>query len=261
MSSIIDLSITIIYNAVILGLLAFFLTNILQYLKSNEPVLISIDGNIGSGKSTLIEHLKMKFKSNKNISFLEEPVSLWISTIDNENKNILEKFYEDKPRWSYTFQNFAFITRASLLLESIKKNMSYTTSKRNIIISERSVETDKNVFARMLYDDGFMSNLEYIIYKTWYKTLFPEIKVTNVIYVRTLPETAFKRMSSRNRKEESSVSKSYIQIVHKYHDEWLTNNKSNYNICYLDGNKDINEDIMIMDDYYNKILSFINSLS
>ena len=91
MSSIIDLSITIIYNAVILGLFAFFLTNILEYLKSNEPVLISIDGNIGSGKSTLIEHLKMKFKSNKNISFLEEPVSLWISTIDNENKNILEK--------------------------------------------------------------------------------------------------------------------------------------------------------------------------
>lgn len=260
----IDLLLTSVYNVIQFGLAILIFINIQQYLNSNEPILISIDGNIGSGKSTLIDFLKNKCKNDKNISFLEEPVNLWISTIDNENKNILERFYEDKTRWSYTFQNFAFITRATILLNSIKQNITSKFSKRKIIISERSVETDKNVFAKMLYDDGFMTNLEYIIYKTWYKTLFPEIKVKNVIYVRTFPETAYKRMLNRNRKEESSVPKAYIQMVHKYHDTWLTDNDSGYNICYLDGNKDMDDNKdndKIMNDHYDKIKVFIKSVN
>ena len=170
-------------------------------------------------------------------------------------------FYEDKNRWSYIFQNFAFITRATILLKAIKKNSTNIFSKKNIIISERSVETDKYVFAKMLNDDNHMNNLEYTIYKTWYDTLFPEIKVKNVIYVRTFPETAYNRMINRKRKEESSVPKSYIQMVHKYHDEWLTKNESGYNICYLDGNKDMNDDNNILNDHYEKILQFIQSIN
>jgi len=260
-SLLVDLLLTSGYNIIQFGLFIIIFINIQKYLKSNEPILISIDGNIGSGKSTLIEFLKNKCKNDKNISFLEEPVNLWISTIDDKNKNILEMFYEDKSRWSYIFQNFAFITRATILLNSIKENITYTFSKRKIIISERSVETDKNVFAKMLYDDDFMTNLEYIIYKTWYKTLFPEIKVKNVVYVRTLPEIAYKRMLNRQRKEEASVPKSYIQMVHKYHDEWLTNNESDYNICYLDGNKDMDNNNSTMDDHYDKIAVFIKSIN
>lgn len=260
----IDLLLTSGYYIIQIGFVITLFIHLLKFFfNSNEPILISIDGNIGSGKSTLIEFLKNKSNDDKNISFLEEPVDLWTSTTDNENKNILQRFYEDKTRWSYTFQNFAFITRAIILLNSIKQNTTYIFSKRKVIISERSVETDKNVFAKMLLDDGFMSNLEYILYKTWYKTLFPEIKVKNVIYVRTLPEIAYNRMQSRNRKEESTVPKSYIQMVHKYHDDWLTNNDSGYNICYLDGNKDMddNKNNDVMNDHYNKIKVFIQSVN
>ena len=89
----------------------------------------------------------------------------------------------------------------------------------------------------------------------------PEIKVKNVVYVRTLPEIAYKRMLNRQRKEEASVPKSYIQMVHKYHDEWLTNNESDYNICYLDGNKDMDNNNSTMDDHYDKIAVFIKSIN
>ena len=68
------------------------------FTKYKKPSIISIDGNIGSGKSTLIEYLKKNCKDNKNITFLEEPVNKWINTVDDNNKNVLEMFYEDKNR-------------------------------------------------------------------------------------------------------------------------------------------------------------------
>jgi len=260
MNYILNLLFTIGYY-IIISLLVLMVFTLPSILKPIEPTLISIDGNIGSGKSTLIEFLKKKCKDNTNITFLEEPVNQWINTTDNNNKNVLQMFYEDKNRWSYIFQNFAFITRATILLKAIKMNSTNLLSKKKVIISERSVETDKYVFAKMLNDDNHMNNLEYTIYKTWYDTLFPEIKVKNVIYVRTFPETAYNRMTNRKRKEESSVPKSYIQMVHKYHDEWLTNNESGYNICYLDGNKDMDDYDNIMNDHYEKILQFIKSIN
>lgn len=235
--------------------------NIYNYFSYNSPIIISIDGNIGSGKSTLINYLKFKYKTDQNITFIDEPVNQWIETVDQNNNNILQCFYNDKSRWSYTFQNFAFITRATMLINAINQNKTPFYSKRKILITERSVETDRNVFAKMLYDDKFMSELEYLIYKSWYNTLFPEIKVNNIIYIRTLPETAFNRMNTRNRQEEANVPKSYIQMVHRYHDDWLNNHNLNYNICYLDGNTDKERNFEIMTEYHDLIERFIYSLS
>ena len=46
-----------------------------------------------------------------------EPLDLWIDFKDKKGKNILEYFYEDPKRYSYTFQNIAFISR----VENLKK--------------------------------------------------------------------------------------------------------------------------------------------
>ena len=92
------------------------------FTKNKNPIVISIDGNIGSGKSTLISEMKKQMKDNKNIIFLQEPVNDWISLTDDKNDNILNKFYQDKDRWAYVFQNFAFITRARIMLDAIKEN-------------------------------------------------------------------------------------------------------------------------------------------
>jgi deoxyadenosine/deoxycytidine kinase len=66
--------------------------------------IISIDGNIGSGKSTLLEFLKKEFADNENIMFLREPVDIWESITDESGTNILEKFYEDQTKYSFSFQ-------------------------------------------------------------------------------------------------------------------------------------------------------------
>ena len=231
------------------------------FTKYLSPIIISIDGNIGSGKSTLIADMKKQLGENKNIIFLQEPVKDWIKLTDDQNDNILNKFYKDKNRWSYVFQNFAFITRAKIMLNAIKNNKYSYFEEPTVIITERSVETDKNVFARMLHEDKNMTNLEFKLYNEWYDYLYPEIKVNNVVYLRTLPETAYERMCNRSRKEESTVPKDYIQMVHKFHDDWLTKHNENYNICYLNGDSDIKHDSKTLKSHIQKIQMFIKTLN
>jgi deoxyadenosine/deoxycytidine kinase len=231
------------------------------FTKYKKPIIISIDGNIGSGKSTLIADMKKQLKNNKNIIFLQEPVKDWISLTDDENDNILNKFYKDKNRWAYIFQNFAFITRAKIMLDAINENKYSYFQEPKVIITERSVETDKNVFAKMLFEDKNMTDLEFKVYNEWYNYLYPEIKVNNVVYLRTLPQTAYERMSNRSRKEESTVPKDYIQMVHKFHDDWLTKHNENYNICYLNGDKDIKNDEKALKNHITKIQMFIKTLT
>ncbi len=55
--------------------------------------IITIEGNIGSGKSTLCSHLKEYYANNSNIIFLDEPIRDWLSVVDNQNENILQKYY------------------------------------------------------------------------------------------------------------------------------------------------------------------------
>ena len=99
-----------------------------------------------------------------------------MSVVDDDNKNILQMFYEDKTRWSYIFQNFAFITRATILLTSIKKNITYyhvcyevdnlqeamTSFKNSIVISNpvKAILFDNRKVAFLLTPIGIVELLE-----------------------------------------------------------------------------------------------------
>jgi deoxyadenosine/deoxycytidine kinase len=107
--------------------------------------IISIEGNIGSGKSTLIAKLKEQFVSS-NVIFIAEPVDIWTTITSNNGENILEKFYKNQEQYAFPFQMSAYISRLHLIKQSMKTNPNRT------IIIERSCFTDKNVFAKMLYD-------------------------------------------------------------------------------------------------------------
>ena len=63
---------------------------------------IYIEGNIASGKSTLIDYLQTK-TSKLLMQVIPEPVEQWKATVDENGKNILSYFYDDLSRWSYLF--------------------------------------------------------------------------------------------------------------------------------------------------------------
>jgi deoxyadenosine/deoxycytidine kinase len=125
---------------------------------SQMPTIISIEGNIGTGKSEMVNLLKEHYKNNENITFVLEPVDKWLKMSD-EDGNILSKFYNDQERWSYTFQKNAFITR-------IQDIIAHSNSK--VIVVERSVYTDRNVFATLLREDNKISKMEWDLYTNWF---------------------------------------------------------------------------------------------
>jgi deoxyadenosine/deoxycytidine kinase len=182
-----------------------------------KVVFISVDGNIGCGKTTLLNRLRLEMP---NITVIDEPVGQWSILCNETGKSLLELFYEDQKRWGYTFQNCAILTRLKLfneVLEEVKKKEGI-----QIIISERSILTDKYVFADMLKKSGHIDQLEWDLYCMWFDSFGRDYQVSAIIHLNTSPETSFQRIHKRNRKGEDLITFEYIQQLGKQHIEWIS---------------------------------------
>ena len=185
---------------------------------NRRPFLVSIEGNIGAGKSTILEHLEKYMNKNMNqkILFLKEPLDIWEQFNDENGHTILEKFYKNQKRYAFTFQVMAYITRLSLLRNAIKENPGV-----EIIIIERSLCADKNIFMNMLHDDGIVEPMEFSIYNKWYSEFIQDYRVDGVIYMDSNPETCSNRINKRNRTGEDGIPIEYLQKCKNYHSKWL----------------------------------------
>jgi deoxyadenosine/deoxycytidine kinase len=177
---------------------------------------IHIEGNIGAGKSTLLEFLKKEIKCNIS----QEPVEEWIDL------NLLENFYGDIERWSFTFQMNCFISRSQKIKELPNKEI-------NII--ERSILSDR-IFAQNCFNSGKMTEMEHKIYLRWSSWLYKEIckPIKNIIYLRSTPVISHERIKQRDRDSEKEIPLEYLEQLHSLHDEWLSPNRDDdLNIMYL----------------------------
>jgi len=214
-----------------------------------KTTIISIEGNIGSGKSTLFEKLKVYFANNKNIIFVREPVDIWESIQDENGTTILEKFYQDQIKYSFSFQIMAYISRINLLKETIKQHPGVT------IITERSLYTDKMVFAKMLYDTHKIEYINYQIYLNLFDTFKNDFNVDNIIYIKTYPDICYNRILKRARNGENNISLDYLQLCDTYH-----NNMVDILECdkiVLNGNVDIYENVSQLNDWICQIHQII----
>ena len=200
------------------------------------PQIFSIEGNIGTGKSTFLEQLKKHYKDNNRICFLAEPIDVWTSIVDEHGVNIIEKYYQNQKRYAFSFQMMAYISRLSSLKRVLEED------KYDVIIMERSLYTDCNVFAKMLYDEKKIEEIEYAIYKKWYYEFIKEFPPITFVYLRAKPVLSFERVLKRNRQGET-IPLEYLENCHKYHDNWLLNDNDNNNnstIITLNASTDIN---------------------
>lgn len=191
-------------------------------------IIYSIDGNIGSGKSTFVRALKDYFSRPENckwydeesgtthnisIHFLEEPVNIWEKIKDRDGKTVLECFYADQESYSFSFQMMAYISRLASLRRAVREGY-------DIIFTERCVYTDRNVFAKMLYDDGKIREIDYQIYNMWFDEFINDFNQFSYIYIKTDYDIANERVKKRARKGEE-IPVDYLKKCHEYHEQWL----------------------------------------
>tara|TARA_B110001450_G_scaffold205620_1_gene195575 strand:+ start:225 stop:881 length:657 start_codon:yes stop_codon:yes gene_type:complete len=186
---------------------------------------IYIEGNIGTGKTTFLTWLEHLYPHD---SVVYEPVDQWLETTDSDNTNILDKFYSDQKRWSFTFQMNSFISRIKVISDAPKTKIKFI---------ERSVFTDKICFAQNCYKNGKMTQLEYGIYDNWHRWLCEkfDIKPRYFIYLRTTPEISDERIKTRSRDEESGIPLDYLRQLHQLHEDWMEDNsKKGIKVLVLD---------------------------
>lgn len=175
-------------------------------------MLVLLEGNIAAGKSTLGSGLA----ASEHFKFIPEPVSRWQTGFA---ANLLERFYTDTRRWAFTLQICAFVTRTQAL-------QNLPGGDQNVVF-ERSIYCDRHVFARNLHQHGFMDDTEWALYLHFWDYLKSLAPIPDaILYLRTPAEECYRRLRTRGRTEESTISLEYLQQLEARHDEWLLNPES-----------------------------------
>jgi thymidylate kinase len=215
----------------------------------SRTVVISLEGNIGAGKSTLLTRLQQaaEIYSHRSIEFVQEPVSRWSGLLGKptlepmntqsatSSDNLLSCFYADPQKYAFPFQIMAYATQIDELNHAIRK-------KPAIVLTERSLESNREIFTKMFYDDGKIDPVHYQIYcenaNTCRRLCNHPTSTDAVIYLRTQPEVCIQRIQERGREGEEQITLDYLKTCDNYHESWLGDLPADQ--CFvLDANENI----------------------
>ena len=139
---------------------------------------------------------------------------------------MLELFYKDRKRWSYTFQSCALLSRFQNIDNSVRKSLAaqdQNQSKVNeVFITERCLDTDFFVFTKMLREENSIDSMEYEIYQRLYSHLkSTAAQLNGIIYLSTDSEECSRRILLRGRSGESKIPLEYLVNLDKCQNEWI----------------------------------------
>ncbi|XP_059819392.1 deoxycytidine kinase 1-like isoform X4 [Hypanus sabinus] len=212
---------------------------------SNVLRRVSIEGNIAAGKSTLIQILA---EASQDWDVVLEPIARWCCSIQTDKEdseeltasqkcggNLLQMMYKKPERWSYTFQNYACLSRTRSQLRSLSDKLK--DSANPVQFFERSLYSDRYVFATNLYESHCINKMEWIIYQDWHGWIHNwfgnQLKLDGIIYLRATPEVCMKRLIMRGREEEQEISTEYLERLHSKHEDWLHQRTMHLHFDYL----------------------------
>ena len=214
--------------------------------------ILSIEGNIGSGKSTMLKYLKSNLRLDDNkykITFVDEPVSSWENIKDSNGKNMIEKFYKNPKKYAFAFQIMAFTTRLIYLKKSIENALKDEPNKNIIIITERSLHTDCYVFAELLKKQENIEDVCFQIYMQLFNEFSLDYSVNTLIYIDTTPQICHDRIKHRTRLGEEIISLDYLTQCHEEHENYVNIKMNQVNKVVIDGTLNIEENPEILDEW------------
>jgi len=182
--------------------------------------IITIDGNIGVGKTTILNYLH----SNYNINIDLEPIDKW--------KIFLDNIYINKKNF-FNFQIRVWLDRSWIQEKDLNVN----------IIMERSPYFIRNTFNKYMYNNNLITQPEFNILNELYNKTDLIWNPNYYIYLRSDPNKCLKRIISRGRENEQNITFDYLNDIHNLHEETykqiLENNKNI--ICIDIENKSLEE--------------------
>ena len=200
--------------------------SLIEKIKTKK--IYALEGNIGAGKTTIMKIIGQHFTS---VEFVEEPVSQWQNL---GGMNLLDAFYSDPQRWGFSFEFFSMLSKIKALLNA-------ANSDKPVIVIERSILSNK-VFMDLSHELGKLEEMEYGMllntYDFYLQHVYPQL--SGIIYLDTPVDECIKRITKRNRGEECSIERSYLQSLKEKMDEVA--NSSTMKVIRIDGMYDCERD-------------------
>lgn len=164
--------------------------------------VITIDGNIGSGKSTILENLQKTY--NQVVSF--EPIQEWEPYLENMYKNNSGHF---------DFQLKVYLDRAFIQAKS-----------NSILYMERSPKFTYETFVKVYKDNLTQQDnsiLEYLYENVDHKYNKNVVEPVIYIYLQSSPTICYNRIKQRDIESEKTIDFNLIQLLHSKHEECYNN--------------------------------------
>ena len=200
--------------------------SLIEKIKTKK--IYALEGNIGAGKTTMMKIIGQYFTS---VEFVEEPVSQWQNL---GGMNLLDAFYSDPERWGFSFEFYSMLSKIKALLNA-------ANSDKPVIVIERSILSNR-VFMDLSHELGKLEEIEYTMlmntYHFYLQHVYPQL--SGIIYLDTPVDECIKRITKRNRGEECTIERSYLQSIKEKMDQLC--NSSTMNVIRIDGMYDCERD-------------------
>lgn len=175
-------------------------------MAANVPMmLISIEGNIGVGKSTVLSRVRDAYAGDPRVVVVDEPAELW------ERHGLLQAVY-DKRLSATVFQQVAIASRVGAIGRATRDGGV------RVVISERSPFSDKHVFAksnvRGIDETAYELSFDDVV------SLLPPFSKRRFIVLRANVDTIVSRIAGRSREAERGIERSYLQVIDDAHVEF-----------------------------------------
>jgi deoxyadenosine/deoxycytidine kinase len=183
---------------------------------TERALTVCIEGNIASGKTTILEYLK-RFKT---ITVLPEKVEDWCHFTGNTNQegaNLLKLFYEDQKQYAYQFQSLVLLTQYENHMQVVGTPIK---------IMERSIHSSLKIFGQLLKDNGNLTNIEFGLLTKLYEHLQDSSQVSPdaYIFLDTPPVASRLRLEKRGRPEEQDtevISVDYLTQISDLYEQFV----------------------------------------
>lgn len=179
-------------------------------------VHISIEGNIGCGKSSVLAALSNASGGDAWIVPFPEPVASWVAPVLSDGRSMLQAFYDAPARNAFAFQMYVLASRREQMTDVV------AVQRRDscVAVTERCLASDANIFARTMHTSGLMTEEEWVTYTAWGEKDAGDLPDA-VVYVKCDPRVALARTLSRAREGELAIDLAYLTRIHDAHEDWI----------------------------------------
>ena len=168
---------------------------------SDQRRFVAIAGNIGSGKSSLLEFLSSTYHAEQ----FYEP---------NDENPYLADFYQDMKRWAFQSQLY-FLSNKFRLHQELDR-------QSGVVALDRTIFEDAEIFAMALYQMRKINKRDWQTYQGLYSAILDAIQPPDLmIYLRCSMRNLRKRIRLRGRAMERDIPLSYLKRLERLYDAWI----------------------------------------